>query len=93
MDPLARHTDPATSHDAGEAIRPKLPRQHTLLLSEMVRFGDRPRTASEIEQAAEVHVCPHKRLPEMERLGLVVRWLPRRCTVTGVRATTWRMKR
>jgi hypothetical protein len=88
--PLARKTDPETSHEAGEYVRPKLPHQHALILSAMVR-RQRPLTASEIEMDCD-RAEPHKRLRDMERLGLVVRCDPRFCTVTGRRATTWRIK-
>ena len=92
MTALARKTDPETSHEAGEYVRPKLPNQHALLLSEFVRLGRRPLTAAELEaHAFSLGVTPHKRLPEMERLGLVVRCEPRVCTATGRRATTWRI--
>lgn len=35
------------------------------------------------------HESFHKRLPELERLGKAHRGEPRKCRVTGRRATTW----
>lgn len=93
--PMARNTDPETSHQATRGYNLSERRLQVLQI-----LGDHPGlTAGEISRyfyrrhvrlgircAAET---PHKRLPELETMDLVLRCAPRRCRDSGKLATTW----
>jgi hypothetical protein len=89
--PLRRNSDPATSHEAARYAADRLGEWHQRAL-EAVR-GCQGGTASEI--AASIGDATNhnlsRRLPELERLGLVVRGPARECRVTHRSAATWRM--
>ena len=86
---LARASDPPTSHEAAESIVPHLSRMHTGVL-DLVR--EHPgKTAAELA-FARGELTNHRlsrRLPELERKGLVVRGVARACFRTGRSAATW----
>ncbi len=87
--PLARHSDPDTSHEAADLIKPSLNRLRAWAVSCVLATPGL--TAREL---SERH-CPgdpkriDRRLGECERLGTVRRGEPRACTVGGRRAATW----
>lgn len=87
----ARRTDPATSHEAARLVEAsgRAAAQRTACLDEVRR---RPgQTAAEVAQALglERH-APSRRLPELERAGLVRRGqVKKQCTVMGTAAMTW----
>jgi hypothetical protein len=83
---LARRDDPQTSHAAAAEIVRELGELHQRA---MRCVSQRPHsTARELECAFGWEI--HKRLKELETLGLVVRGEPRTCAVTGRKAHTWR---
>ena len=96
--PMARNTDPKTSHDAAEQHAPKLSerRKQTLILV----FNYPARTSGELARlfyqrygdTIPLRVCAetaHKRLPELEKLGLVERGKERICSDSGYKSVTW----
>ncbi len=96
---MHRRTDPRTSRVAAKRHEPKLSERRRQVL-ELVR--DNPdSTSGEIARAfAERHkhlsirvaaTTPQKRLPELEKLGCVIRRRPRECTDTGEMCATWRI--
>ena len=93
--PMARSTDPETSHQATRDYKLserrlqvlKILADHPGLTSgEISRYFYRRHQALGIRCAAET---PHKRLPELEVMDLVLRCAPRRCRDSGQSATTW----
>lgn len=85
---LARATDPATSKAAAEKIAPKLGDLQRAVL-ELVRSMP-GRTRNELAQAMNWHPSEvSKRLPELERNGLIRRGTERVCSVTGRACATW----
>lgn len=96
--PLSRSSDPSTSFEAGESVRPRLPHTHTRILMVMNQLHSVsgfpalfPPTSREIDAVATGRLESHRRLVEMERLGLVVRGPARKCQITGRSARTWRI--
>jgi len=89
---LARARDPNTSKDAATAIAQKdLPRLQTWALAIVRDFG--PGTSFEMSKAAG-QATNHRlsrRLPELERKGLVQRLAPRTCAVSGKAAAVWNL--
>jgi predicted transcriptional regulator len=86
--PLARRTDPATSKAAAAAIVPKLGELQRAVL-EAVRLYP-GRTRNELARIHDWHPSEvSKRLPELERQGLVTRGPERVCTATGRACATW----
>jgi hypothetical protein len=92
-----RTTDPATSAEAAERVEPRVANDYAVILGTLAA-APHPLTANEIDtdnrwREPGRKVSPaHKRLPEMERQGLVVRDAVRKCGVTGYKATTWRVR-
>lgn len=95
--PMARRDDPETSHNAADRQAGKLSERRAEVL-QLVR--ERPgRTSGELarllfarNQTLGIRQCaetPHKRLPELVKLGYVRRGEPRECTDSGYRAATW----
>lgn len=87
----ARSTDPETSHLAAEHIiaTGKRAHQQHQALAAVRAFPDH--TSLEIAEAARC--CRFqlaRRLPELERDGLVERGPARTCRVSGRKAATWR---
>lgn len=96
---MARRTDPATSHAA--AIRhteTKLSERRQQVLDLVTRFPDR--TAGELGRVMHSEhpdlsivvaaSTPNKRLPELEKLGLVKRGDKRKCKDSGYECHVWR---
>lgn len=94
--PMARRSDPDTSHEAAKKHQPKLSKRRQQVLS-LVR--QHPGLTSgelahkffhtydvPIRTAAET---PHKRLPELESLGYVTRGDKRECGDSHYPAHTW----
>lgn len=87
--PLARSTDPATSHEAASRIVPHLQKLH--------RWTIECVTESPGQTQAELgrKYCPNdprkigRRLVEVERKGFIRRGESRRCSVSGHTAATW----
>jgi hypothetical protein len=94
--PMARKSDPETSHLAAEQHVHKLSNRrwqvYTLVHQHPGRTsGELSRLFFDnhdvsIRTAAET---PHKRLPELESLGYVVRGERRRCADSGYQAYVW----
>jgi len=94
---MRRTTDPDTSHAA--AIRhaaTNLSKRRQQVL-ELVAANE-GRTQGELARLMlsvyhlPINICaatPHKRLPELERLGLVYRGDKRCCADSGYQSTTW----
>lgn len=89
---LARASDPATSKEAAREIMSQLPFQQAWALGIVDMYG--PSTSSEISTRAGQGTNHRlsRRLPELERKGLIVRESARRCRVTGKKAAVWRVK-
>lgn len=87
---IARSTDPETSHLAAQHVvqsGTRAHQQHQALAAVRAFPG---LTSLELAQAA--HRCRFqlaRRLPEIERDGLVVRGEARPCSVSGRAAATW----
>jgi hypothetical protein len=93
--PLARNSDPATSHQAADEspIRHLAELAYAALKTLQVLHGDA--TAVEAaEYAASVHYCRaesvRKRFAALEDEGRVMKIATRRCRVTGRSAATYR---
>lgn len=86
---LARQSDPATSHEAAQAIRPHLADLHKWAV-ECVR-----KSPGLTQAELAVLYCatdPRKigrRLSECEKMGVLRRGPVRACSQTGRSATTW----
>lgn len=86
---LARREDPATSHEAAEAIAGRLPTLQQEVLALVIRHPRR--TCSELADLGGYR-DPRKvgrRLPELEALGMVKRLPKRACAVTKTPAAVW----
>jgi DNA-binding MarR family transcriptional regulator len=69
---LARTTDPQSSHDAAERVRPLIPGQKRLVLEALREHG--PHTSKDLARLADLdRYMVARRLPDMERDGLVER--------------------
>jgi hypothetical protein len=88
---LARNTDPETSHEAARAASRdgSISKAREVALT-LVRVHG-PATASELADIDQHLDSRHvgRRLPELERIGLVTRGPTRKCLVTGRNAATW----
>lgn len=103
--PMARNSDPMTSHQAAEAHVPKLSERRRQTLSCVADFegmtsGELARAfyhkygkKRERPEGLPIRTCvetPHKRLPELEALGLVFRsGGDRHCKDSGQPALEW----
>ncbi len=88
---LARSTDPMTSHKAAQAAQKFAPRQHARIQEALEMIGQ-PAGAHEIAEISgltQVQVC--KRLPEMQRAGLVAPTGEIRPTGWGGSERLWRL--
>jgi hypothetical protein len=90
-EPLARNTDPETSHQVADEIKADGVLAgmylHVLALVE----SNPSRTGRELDRLSPTtDGQAHKRLCGLERRGWVVRGEVRRCEVSGRIATTWR---
>lgn len=91
--PIARATDPITSHEAGAAITASGVRgtqQQAVLAAVQAQPG---RTSAELAASSTLNrYTVARRLPELERLGEVIRGAVRECTASRLRAgraVTW----
>lgn len=93
--PTARDSDPETSHQGMEGYNLTERRLQVLSLlseypgttsGELAGYFYKKHPGLGIRCAAET---PHKRLPELEIMDLVVRCEPRRCRDSGKPAATW----
>ena len=92
--PVARATDPQTSHDAAASV--DLGRLQSLAL-DLLRVSDEPLTASEVGmRCMRTHggmsESYRKRCGELVAKGLVRECDPRECSVTHKQATTYEVK-
>lgn len=94
--PIARHSDPATSHQAAAETQLKLPRyQQELLTVLKSNFG--PVTAREAAKVASIRFggmedTYRKRMRDLVRLGLAVKVKIDVCEITGKNAQTFRAR-
>jgi len=97
--PMARRTDPLTSHIAAlRHVAGELSTRRAQVYDVVARYPDK--TSNELgvlmmKAFPELSVraasaSPQKRLPELEKLGLIVRGEARECTDSGYLAHTWR---
>ena len=88
--PIARNTDPSTSHEAADEITQsgKRANQKMLVLSLVRRFP--LRTSAELSRLGNVdrHMVA-RRLPDLAGDLMVVSKSPRKCSVTGYNALVW----
>ena len=92
--PIARATDPATSHEAAEHMNATGKRKKQRQIAfEMVRQHPRL-TADELALYSGKldRYQLNRRLPELETAGLVERCQARPSRFTGRNASTWRVK-
>jgi hypothetical protein len=91
--PLARNSDPWTSHEAGEDLTAsgKRSRQKYTCLRAALRYPiAETYTAREFACDTEIkHEIVHKRFPDLHDGGLMYKRGYRTCTVTGKKATVW----
>lgn len=84
--PLARNTDPATSHTAARSAKALAAHHHTLIIGAL----QRPSTATELAARTgltQVQVC--RRLPELEELKLARPTGNTRLTESGRPSREW----
>jgi hypothetical protein len=88
--PIARSTDTETSRLAAEEVTASGRRDEQAHKVCLLVRGYRGYTSAELASWGQVdrHMVA-RRLPELERLGRVVRGEARACTVTGRKALTW----
>lgn len=88
--PIARRHDPETSKQAAEAVTAsgKRDQQAANVLAAVREFPGRTSAEMAHDDVFDRYVAA-RRLPELERLGLVRRGAPRACSTTGKSATTW----
>lgn len=96
--PLARAGDPVTSHIAAEKLkdsgkwRGQKMRVLTWMRENKINDGT-DLTASEMARDSGIpHPTCHKRLPDLEDAGWVVKCRKRVCRVTGELCWTWRLR-
>lgn len=88
--PRTHRGDPQTSHEAAEHLKRsgRLAAQQQAVM-EALRECDGA-THAELGVFMGLHwLTPARRLPELERAGLVKKGEPRICRVKGSRCTTW----
>ena len=94
---LSRQSDPVTSRQAAEDIRPKLKRLHQAFVLALADLGGGPCTAREIgERAREMGLhgeveSVRKRAAELDKAGLITFDELRRCSFTGKLAEGWKL--
>jgi hypothetical protein len=88
--PIARNSDPVSSHEAAGEITldgTRAIQQYTVLMAVKERPGSTSR-----ELAKHSHLTRYdfaRRLPELEHAGLVAKGPMRPCKISGKRALTW----
>ena len=97
--PMARRTDPTTSHVAAlRHVATALSLRRSQVYDAVVQFPDQ--TSNELGlrmtelfpdlELRAASASPQKRLPELEKLGLIKRGEPRTCKSSGYQAHIWR---
>ena len=86
---LARRNDPETSHIAADAMNQGRASRQGVKVLEALRATD-GLTVGELEQQLGFHA--HKRMAELERLGLVRKGKARKCGASGTMRLTWWVK-
>lgn len=92
MNDLSRTTDPLSSHLAAEELQSSGRRetQCRLVLEWVERFPDR--TSAELARWGDLdRYMVARRLPDLERQGLVKKSGMRPCQTNGRQAVTWRL--
>ena len=96
-DALSRQSDPPTSKQAAEEVKPKLSGLREAFVLALADLGGGPATAREIgERAREMGLhgeveTVRKRAAEVERLGLITCDELQRCSFTGRPAEGWKL--
>lgn len=91
--PVARNTDPETSHEADDFITSTGIRANQCRWVLKAVRATPCLTASELSRRHNIdHAVVHKRLPDLRRKGLVYNVAQRACAVTGRKAMTWGIK-
>lgn len=86
--PLARTSDPATSHEAAAKIVSRLGEEQEWALG--ILRANPGKTSNELDDIAGTPKGDvRKRLPELERLGLAYRDGVRACGVSGNKCGVW----
>jgi hypothetical protein len=88
--PLAHRGDPATSYEAARRLvqSGKLTGQRKAVMEALLKCDGV--THAELGALMAVHwLIPARRLPELERAGLVRKGEPRLCNIKHSRCTTW----
>lgn len=89
--PVARRTDPDTSHEAAASVSESAGAQREAIYAWLKRNG--PATADAIDEAMGLRLTSAgRRLPELERMNLVDMLDESATTRTGRRAHKWRAK-
>ena len=86
----ARRTDPSTSHKAARDMEllGKAGSQRYIVYQAVVSHTGF--TSYELAVAAGIdQEIPHRRLPELETMGLVKKMAPRTCRIRGTKCMTW----
>ena len=90
--PRAKSNDPITSYLAAEHVEKSgmaRRQQDAVLIAVRSRPGATSQElATELGQVLDRYVFA-RRLPELERRGLVMHGEKRRCTISGMKAMTW----
>lgn len=96
-EPLARRSDPPTSHDAAADIQAKLSGCKAQFVAALQRLGE-PSTAHEIAAAAESSASSpamretyRKRAAELVKAGAILTSGERACKITGKTATVYKL--
>ena len=93
--PLARNSDPATSHESAQRLRKsgKLNEQCAATLAALREYireqGEMPTAAELAEHAGFDRYVSSRRLPDLREKGLVENGDARTCRVTGSRSLVW----
>ena len=90
--PLARASDPKTSHEAADKLIES--GRHRKLLERVVDLVRRFPNCTTRELGTKSDLSEHdigRRVGEAATMGLVIRGDPRECTVTRRNAATWRI--
>lgn len=91
--PIARRTDPPTSHQAARALTQsgKLARHAAIALDLVIRYPDK--TSSELEALAGFgrDGVVRKRLATLRQQGLIVNGPARKCSISGSNCMVWRV--
>lgn len=95
--PAARKTDPLSSHEAAERVTASGKRQKQADVFLAVVQNHPGLTSAEIAKVAGYdRYAPARRLPELQRLGLITQGLQRACSADprhGIAVTWWPKER